>query len=424
MTRIKAAGVVAVALAGLVAGTATAAELKIAAGDTGAALQLLREHLDRFEAETGHRVSIIEMPSSTTDQLAQYRIWLADRRADLDVLFIDVIWSGLLGAHLRDLSDAATGVVDAHITEIVASQTVDGRLVAIPYYTDAPALYYRTDLLEKHGKNPPETWGDLEVTAREIMAAERVAGNADLWGFVFQGGLYEGLTCNALEWVASNDGGTFIDTEGRIVAANANAARALDRVAGWVGSIAPPGVIAYREEESRLFWQAGNAVFMRNWPYAYALGNAADSAVAGRFDVVPLPRGAEGTGSVATLGGWNAAVSAYSREPEAATELVLFLTSEAIQKDRAIRYSFLPTIAALYDDPEIAAAQPLIPAWREVLANAVPRPSAPTGVHYSQVSQEIWTAAHNTIAGRGTAAENLAELERRLRFIGARGWGS
>jgi trehalose/maltose transport system substrate-binding protein len=419
MRRITVTSIAAMALTGTMAG---AVELRVAAGDTGDALLLLREHLDRFEQATGHKVSVIEMPSSTTDQLAQYRIWLADERPDLDVLFIDVVWSGLLAAHLRDLSDTAAGVIDQHIPEIVASQTVDGRLVAIPYYTDAPALYYRTDLLERHGKTPPETWAELEATATEIMAAEHASGNADLWGFVFQGGAYEGLTCNALEWIASNDGGTFIDADGQITVANDYAASILDRVASWVGSIAPPGVIGYREEESRVFWQGGNAVFMRNWPYAYALGNAPDSAVAGKFDVVPLPRGSMGLASAGTLGGWNAAVSAYSSEPEAATELALFLTSEEIQKDRAIRYTFLPTITALYDDPEIAEAQPLIPEWRAVVENAVPRPSAATGVHYSQVSQEIWTAAHNTIAGRGDAATNLTELERRLRFIGARGW--
>ncbi len=415
-------GFLALATVALFAGSAAAADLRIAAGDTGDALTLLRGHLDQFEAASGHSVEIVPMPSSTTDQLAQYRIWLADESPEVDVLLTDVIWSGLLAAHLQDLSAAAADVIDGHFERIVASQTVDGKLVAIPYYTDAPALYYRTDLLDAHGKTPPATWAELGQTAREIMEAERAAGNSDLWGFVFQGGLYEGLTCNALEWVASNGGGTFIDAEGQITADNADAAAALDLVATWVGTIAPPGVIAYREEESRVFWQAGNAVFMRNWPYAYALGNGEGSAVAGMFDVVPLPAGADGLASAGTLGGWNAAVSAYSTEPDAATELVLFLTSEAIQKDRAIKNSFLPTIQALYDDPEIAAAQPLIPAWRQVVENAVPRPSAPTGIHYSQVSQEIWTAAHNTIAGQGDGATNLAELERRLQFISARGW--
>ena len=422
MARTSRSGFLALATMAVMAGSATAADLRIAAGDTGEALTLLRGHLDQFETESGHAVEIVPMPSSTTDQLAQYRIWLADESPEIDVLFIDVIWSGMLGGHLQDLSAAAADVIDAHFERIVSSQTVDGKLVAIPYYTDAPALFYRTDLLDAHGKAPPATWAELGETASEIMEAERAAGNGDLWGFVFQGGLYEGLTCNALEWVASNGGGTFIDAEGEITASNADAAAALDLVATWVGTIAPPGVIAYREEDSRVFWQAGNAVFMRNWPYAYALGNGEGSAVAGNFDVVPLPAGGDGLASAGTLGGWNAAVSAYSTEPEAATELVLFLTSEAIQKDRAIKNSFLPTIQALYDDPEIGAAQPLIPAWRQVVESAVPRPSAPTGIHYSQVSQEIWTAAHNTIAGRGDGATNLAELDRRLHFISARGW--
>ena len=358
MARTSRSGFLALATMAVMAGSATAADLRIAAGDTGDALTLLRGHLDQFEAASGHSVEIVPMPSSTTDQLAQYRIWLADESPEVDVLLTDVIWSGLLAGHLLDLSTAAGDVIDAHFERIVDSQTVDGKLVAIPYYTDAPALFYRTDLLDAHGKTPPTTWAELGETAQEIMEAERAAGNSDLWGFVFQGGLYEGLTCNALEWVASNGGGTFIDAEGEITASNAEAAAALDLVATWVGTIAPPGVIAYREEDSRVFWQAGNAVFMRNWPYAYALGNSEGSAVAGQFDVVPLPSGGEGLSSAGTLGGWNAAVSAYSTEPEAATELVLFLTSEAIQKDRAIKNSFLPTIQALYDDPEIGAAQP------------------------------------------------------------------
>jgi trehalose/maltose transport system substrate-binding protein len=123
----------------------------------------------------------------------------------------------------------------------VASQTVDGRLVAIPYYTDAPALYYRTDLLEQHEKTPPETWAELEATATEIMAAEHAAGNTDLWGFVFQGGLYEGLTCNALEWIASNDGGTFIDAEWPRSPPTTPTPRAFSIVSpGWVGTSRRP----------------------------------------------------------------------------------------------------------------------------------------------------------------------------------------
>ena len=181
---------------------------------------------------------------------------------------------------------------------------------------------------------------------------------------------------------------------------------------GWVGTIAPPGVLAYQEEESRGVWQTGNAVFMRNWPYAYSLGNGEDSPIKGKFDVTTLPAGSgEGARSAATLGGWNLAVSKYSKNPDAAIELVKWIASPEMQKYRALKASNLPTIQALYDDADIAKEQPIIPRWKEVFLNAVPRPSAPAKVQYNEVSNQFWTAVHKTLSGEGTAADNLAELE-------------
>jgi trehalose/maltose transport system substrate-binding protein len=242
-------------------------------------------------------------------------------------------------------------------------------------------------------------------------------------GFVFQGNAYEGLTCNALEWVMSNGGGQIVEPDGTISINNEKAAAAIDMVKGWVGTISPAGVLAYQEEESRGVWQLGNAVFMRNWPYAYQLGNGDDSAVKGKFDVVPLPMGdAEGARSAATLGGWNVAVSKYSKAPEEAIKLALFLSSTEVQKERAIKQSNLPTIVSLYDDADVAAAQPIIPNWKEVFQNAVPRPSAPTKVKYNEVSSLFWSAVHDTLSGNGTAAENLELLEAKLTELKGSAW--
>ena len=147
------------------------------------------------------------------------------------------------------------------------------------------------------------------------MDAERAEGKADLWGYVWQGNAYEGLTCNALEWVKSNGGGQIIEPDGTITIYNENAVKALEMAKGWVGTISPPGVLSYMEEETRGVWQTGNAVFMRNWPYAYALGNGDDSPIKGKFDVAPLPSGGGDNASAATLGGWNLAVSKLLAEP-------------------------------------------------------------------------------------------------------------
>ncbi len=406
----------------LLSTAAFSAELSIVSGAVGKDIEELRKHLDMFESESGHSVEIVTMPASTTDQFGQYRLWLSAQNPDIDVYRTDVIWAPQLATHFVDLTEATKDVVRDHFPAIIESQTVDGNLVALPMFTDAPALYYRTDLLEKHGAAPPETWVELQETATAIMEAERADGNTDMYGFVFQGAAYEGLTCDALEWVKSNGGGQIVSPDGEITINNPQAAEAIELAAGWVGTIAPEGVLGYKEEESRGVWQTGNAVFMRNWPYAYALGNGDDSAVKDKFDVVPLPVGPSGDASAATLGGWNLAVSKYTDEQEASIELVKFLASTAIQKDRAISSSRLPTIKALYEDPEIAEQQPIIPKWLDIFLNAVPRPSAPTKSKYNEVSSEFWTAVHNTLSGNGSAEDNLAELEKKLRRIRRTSW--
>jgi trehalose/maltose transport system substrate-binding protein len=292
------------------AGTAGAVEITYVSGAVGNAVANFDALVAPWEEQTGHDVVLVPMPASTTDQFGQYRLWLAAGNQDIDVYQTDVIWAPQLAEHFVDLRPAAeeAGLIEANFPSIIESQTVDGKLVAIPIFTDAPALYYRTDLLEKHGASVPTTWAELTETAQMIQDAERAEGSSELWGFVWQGNAYEGLTCDALEWVKSHGGGQIVEPDGTISINNENAVRALEQAASWVGTISPEGVLAYQEEESRGVWQTGNAVFMRNWPYAYLLGQSADSAVAGKFDVAPLPAGeGEGGQSAATLGGWNVA---------------------------------------------------------------------------------------------------------------------
>ncbi len=407
----------------LAASPARAVDLSIVSGDTGNGLKVLRDILDQYEKKSGNKVTIIPMPTSTTDQFGQYRLWLAAHNSDIDVYQTDVIWAPQLASQLVDLTAATKDVVAAHFPSIIQSQTVDGKLVALPIFTDAPALYYRKDLLDKYGAKLPGSWSELAATAKLVMDKERAAGNKNIWGFVFQGNAYEGLTCDALEWVMSNGGGQIVEPDGTISINNPKAAAALDMAKGWVGTIAPPGVLAYQEEESRGVWQTGNAVFMRNWPYAYSLGESEGSPIKGKFDVTTLPPGSgEGARSAATLGGWNLAVSKYSKNPDAAIELVKWVASPEMQKYRALKASYLPTIQALYDDADIAREQPVIPRWKEVFLNAVPRPSNEAKVRYNEVSNAFWTAVHKTLSGEGTAADNLADLEVTLTKLKGAAW--
>jgi trehalose/maltose transport system substrate-binding protein len=411
------------AIAGLgIASTAAADEITYVSGAVGNAIANFAELVRPWEEATGHTVTMVPMPASTTDQFGQYRLWLAAQNGDIDIYQTDVIWAPQLADHFVDLTEAAADLIPQHFPSIIESQTVNGKLVALPIFTDAPALYYRTDLLEKHGASVPTTWEELTETAQMIQDAERAEGNSAIWGFVWQGNAYEGLTCNALEWVKSFGGGQVVEPDGTISINNPQAAAAIELAASWVGTISPDGVLAYQEEEARGLWQTGNAVFMRNWPYAYGLGNGDDSAVKGLFGVVPLPTGGGNDTSAATLGGWNVAVSRYSNNQEAAISLALYLAGEEAQKQRALNESNLPTIISLYDDPDIAEQQPIIPQWKDVFLQAVPRPSAPTLGNYNQVSSMFWSAVHDVLSGTTDAATSLETLQFDLEDLKGDAW--
>ncbi len=410
------------AAAGLAAGPAHAVELSIVHGAIGKDNEVLRAELDRWEKQTGNTVKIVSMPESTTDQFGQYKLWLSAKSSDIDVYRLDVVWAPQLADHFVDLNEATKDIQDQFIPSTLKGQMVDGKLVALPMFIGAPALYYREDLLKKYDRPVPKTWAEMKETAQIIQDGEREAGNKDMQGFVFQGAAYEGLTCNAMEWIASYGGGNFVEPDGSIDINNAKAAEALNMAASWIGTIAPEGVLNYKEEDARGVFQSGDAVFMRNWNYAYALVNGDDSPVKGKVGVSELPKGGEDGKSAATLGGWELAVSKYSKHQQEAIDLVKFLDNYESQKERAIITSRPPTLTAVYNDPEVAKEQPFIPLWKPVLDGTLARPSAAAKRKYNEASSLFWTAVHNTLSGDGSAEDNLAMLEAKLKRLKGDAW--
>ncbi|MCE8018021.1 ABC transporter substrate-binding protein [Halomonas sp. MCCC 1A17488] len=403
-------------------GQAQAADLTISCGAVGAELQLCQQGVRAWEEKTGHSVDVVSTPNSSTERLSLYQQILSANSTDIDIMQIDVVWPGLLANHLLDLREVlGDDAGEGHFAAIIENNTIDGRLVAMPWFTDAGVLYYRADLLEQYGHEPPQTWQELTEIAREIQNAEREAGNDRMHGFVFQGRAYEGLTCNALEWVASHGGGTLVDADGEVTIDNPQAAAALDLAASWIGEIAPEGVLNYTEEEARGVFQGGNAVFMRNWPYAWALAQSEDSEVRGKVGVTQLPHAGEGS-SAATLGGWNLAVSRYSENAELAAELVAFLAGEEEQKRRAIKGAYNPTLETLYQDDEVLEAVPFFGDLYETFVNAVARPSAPTGDAYGRVSNAFFSATHDVLSGNRSGEQAVSDLDRELARLKRRNW--
>lgn len=423
LRRAASAGRLAAAVLLVATSAAQAVTITIACGASAPEIAHCWKHAEAWAKKTGHTVRNYTQPASATAALAVYRQLFAAKSADIDIVRIDVIWPGILKDHLQDLKPYSLGEEAQHFPAIVANNTVDGRLLGMPWYTDTGLLYYRADLLKKYKRQPPTTWAELAETAATVQAGERAGGQKDFQGFVFQAKSGESLTCNAVEWIASFGGGRLVDANGEITVNNPQAARALASAAQWVGSISSVGVLNYAEEDARGVFQNGQALFMRNWPYAWSLLDSPDSPVRGKVGVSPLPRG-DGPGArhAGTLGGWQLAVSAYSKHPAVAADLVLHMTSAAVQKDRAIRGSFNPTRPALYKDPEVIAANVFMASLLGTFEASVARPSGEAGLKYPSVSLALSHAAHDVLARKATPEAAVRKLEGQLKLVRRDRW--
>ena len=376
---------------------------------------LLGEELRQFTKETGIRVQVMPAPEVAADQLETWRNLLESGAKVPDVYGIDVIWPGILADNLVDLKAyIPEQEVAAHFPELIKNNTVNGRLVALPYNLNEGLLFYRVDLLHKYGYTaPPKTWDELENMAKRIQAGERARGNKDFWGYVWQGAPSEALTCNALEWQVSEGGGTILDEQGKVTVNNPQAINSWSMAARWMGSISPPGVTAYKEWDAFNIWQAGKAAFMRNWPNAYVAVRDENSPTKDRVEIAPLPAGK--AGSAATLGGQGYGVSRYSSHPREAAMLVRFLTSRSEQARRGRNSSNPPTIPELYQDREILARNPYLStvllAFRQ--GTAV-RPSTVAGKMYPDVSRAYFEAVHAVLSHEKSPSQAAAELEKEL----------
>lgn len=292
--------------------------------------QLGPEAIAEFTQQTGIVVRTLPYGEELAQRRAQDLVWLERHSTTPDVYETDIIELPGIAEHMIDLAPFIGQDAKSYMPAILNNFIFNGRLVAVPNDTDVGLFFYRADLLRKYKySGPPRTWDELGRMASAIQAGERAAGIKDFWGFVWEGAAWEGLTYTALEWQASSGGGHIIEPDGTISVNNPRTIAALRRARGWVGSISPPGVIAYRMEDVFNIWQSGRAAFMRNWPYAYLIGNRPDSGVRGKFDVTYLPSG--GVGHTGALGGWQFSVSKYSAHPREAAEFVLYLTRREAQ---------------------------------------------------------------------------------------------
>jgi multiple sugar transport system substrate-binding protein len=358
------------------------------------------------------RLNLLEGPNSADllENLYTTSFLLGD--SPYDLVNMDVVWTSKFAAAgwLLDLSPKITAAETALFSpQDINTGRYEGKLYRIPIRSDLGMLYYRKDLIEAAGLKPPTTFAETIAIAQAL----KKSGKVD-WGYVWQGSQYEGLVAMFAE-VLKGFGGFWVNPDSLEVGLDRpetiqaiNVLRKTIKV-----GVSPPGVTTYKEDEVRRLFESGRVAFMRNWPYAWPLGNKSGSPIQGKIAIKAMV-GTPGNSGGACLGGWGLGIAKSSKHPKEAWEVIKYFTSEAVQRSLILDAGYVPSRTALFTDKQIVAKYPHYPKLLEVSKNAVLRPPIAQYAQVSDILQRYLSAALTDRLSPDRAMQAAANETRQL----------
>jgi multiple sugar transport system substrate-binding protein len=388
--------------------------LRVFSGGANQRPDLMRKLFDQFQAANPGVKIEIETGGATSELQRQYLSTVLNAKdSAIDIYMIDIVnpaqyfgagWLEPLNAYVGNPADAMKPFLPVYLQ----SNVVDGKVAAMPGFADAMFMYYRKDLLEKYRIAEPKTWDELAAASKKIQAGE---GNPNLQGLSIQGAPIEGAVCTFLlpYW---SQGKEFNDASGKLTLDRTAAVKGLNQWLGMVdGGVIKRNVAEVKTPDTVNEFKAGQVVFAINWGFAWDRFQADnDSTVKGKVGVMPLPAMAGGK-SATCVGGWQWAVSAFSKNKAEAAKLVKFMSTPAASKFLAVEGSLLPVYQSVYVDPDVVKAVP----WFKDASNVViAGKSRPLSKDYGQVSDVVRTTTSAVLARTKKPEDGVGEIESRL----------
>jgi multiple sugar transport system substrate-binding protein len=375
----------------------------------------LQNQLDAWNAShPNEKVELKELPEDA-DAQRQQMVQNAQAKSDAySVLVMDVVWTSEFAANqwITQIPEDKVPDLGKLLPATVETAKYRDKLYAVPMTSDGGLLYYRSDLLKQAGvTEPPKTWDEMNAACKKVQA---LPAGKTIGCYAGQFEKYEGLTVNFSEAVNSA-GGDIVDKDGKPNVNTPEAKAGLEQLVNdFKSGVIPKAAITYKEEESRRAFQDGKLLFLRNWPYVYALANKTDgsSKIAGKFAVAPLP-GKTGPG-VSSLGGHDYAISSFAKNKATAIDFINFMASEARQKANVEKTSQAPTWASLYDDPALQKQFPYLTPLKASIEGAKPRPKV---VKYGDVTAAIQAAAYDALSLKTPPDKALSDLQTKLQSL-------
>jgi multiple sugar transport system substrate-binding protein len=362
------------------------------------------------QGHPSQKVTLLLLPRASNGQLAQLVANLQAKSDLYDVIDMDVIWTAEFASNgwIIPLPQSQFPLGD-FLKPAVDTARYQGRLYAVPDYSNVDLLYYRKDILAKAGKQPPKTWAQLQQLARTV------APEYGLYGYAGTFAPYEGLTVNFAAAVQSA-GGSILSPEGTKVTVNsAKALQGLEFLVngfrqGWI----PRAALSYEEESAQNAFASGKFLFLDNWPDVYAALSVPgpQNKVYGKFGITALP-GPDGMGS-SSLGGANLAISAYSQHQRTALDFIKYMTNLTNERQMLEKGSFPPVWTRLYTDKSLIRSHPYLPVLEQAINSARPRPAI---TNYDQASLAISSAVYEALTQQKQPQQALTEMAGQLTEI-------
>jgi multiple sugar transport system substrate-binding protein len=392
-------------------------KLRVFSGGQQQRPDLMKRLFDEYTKRIPGVTIEMETGGATSELQRQYLSTILNAKDPaIDLYLIDIVnpaqyfgagWLEPLNAWMGD----AAAAMKPYLPVYASSNVVEGKIAAMPAFADAMFMYYRRDLLDKHRIAEPKTWDELAAAAKKIQAAE---GNPNLQGLSIQGAPIEGAVCTFLlpYWSQGKD---FNDAGGRMTLDKPAAVAGLKQWLALVDAgVVKKNVAEVKTPDTVNEFKAGQVIFAINWGFAWdRFRDDPDSQVKGKVGVMPLPAMAGGR-SATCIGGWQWAVSAFSKNKAEAARLVRFMTTPEASRFLATEGSLLPTYAGVYTDAEVVKA---VPWFKDAAGVVTAGRSRPMSRDYGQVSDVIRTTTSAVLARTKTPEEGVAEIESRLRRV-------
>ncbi|WP_019487576.1 MULTISPECIES: ABC transporter substrate-binding protein [Kamptonema] len=351
-----------------------------------------RPFVEEFEQKNPDiRINLVEGPfdSNLIENLYTSAFLLGD--SPYDIINMDIVWVPKFAAAgwIMDLSNKISSEqLSKFVPGNVEGGRYNGKLYRIPHASDAGMLYYRKDILEQAGVEPPETFEQMVNISQNLQKQGKAT-----WGYLWQGKQYEGVSAMFVE-VLEGFGGFWANPQTfEIGLDKPEAIKAVEFLKSTIASgISPPGVTTYGEEETRILFQNGQTIFLRNWPYVWKLANVEGSKIKGKIAIKPMLHAAGKKGG-SCLGGWGWGISKTSRHPEAAWRTIQYLTSEETQRKFILQTGFVPSYKSLFTDREVVALYPHYPELLKVVEQSALRPPLAQYAQASDILQRYLSAA-------------------------------